>query len=171
MHKNHNSVFSIFGVIALCKFLPLIFVRTFPFRLTGFFLICLFFYLHFKLLFRCCVRKSPIGRGSCAWQALVFLLLWYRVKWIYKVFRLVQGRLLLFGRLHKSQYELLPFGALCNLIAEMHNIKILVIVLTGHVLWRLDLSNMMHHHPLVRGKYYALISSAQWSKNGYFHLH
>ena len=36
----------------------------------------------------------------------------------YKVFRLVQGRLLLFGRLLKSQYESLPFGALCNLIAK-----------------------------------------------------
>ena len=32
-------------------------------------------------------------------------------------FRLVQGRLLLCDRLFKSQYELLPFGALCNLIA------------------------------------------------------
>ena len=52
---------------------------------------------------------------------LIFLLLWYRVKWIYKVFRLVQGRLVLFGRLLKSQYELLPFGALCNLIAKMDN--------------------------------------------------
>ena len=36
------------------------------------------------------------------------------------VFRLVQGRLLLFSRLLKRQYELLPFGALCNLIAKMH---------------------------------------------------
>ena len=35
--------------------------------------------------------------------------------------RLVQGRLLLFGRLLKSQYKLLPFGAVCNLIATMHN--------------------------------------------------
>ena len=26
-----------------------------------------------------------------------------------------------FGRLLKSQYELLPFGALCNLIAKMNN--------------------------------------------------
>ena len=26
-----------------------------------------------------------------------------------------------FGRLLKSQYELLPFGTLCNLIAKMHN--------------------------------------------------
>ena len=26
-----------------------------------------------------------------------------------------------FGKLLKSQYELLPFGALCNLIAKMHN--------------------------------------------------
>ena len=34
-----------------------------------------------------------------------------------------------------------------------------IIVLTGHVLRRLDLSNMTHHRPLVRGKYYALISS------------
>ena len=34
---------------------------------------------------------------------------------------LVQGRLLLSGRLLKSQYELLPFDALCNLIAKMHN--------------------------------------------------
>ena len=33
------------------------------------------------------------------------------------------------------------------------------IVFTGHVLRRLDLSNMTHHRPLVRGKYYALISS------------
>ena len=38
-----------------------------------------------------------------------------------QVFRLVQGRLLLFGRLLKSQYELLPFGALCNLVDKMHN--------------------------------------------------
>ena len=36
-------------------------------------------------------------------------------------FRLVQGRLLLFDRLLKSQYELLPFGAFCNLIAKVHN--------------------------------------------------
>ena len=50
-----------------------------------------------------------------------FPFLWYRVKLIYKVFRLVQGRLPLFGRLLKSQYELLPFGALCNLIVKMHN--------------------------------------------------
>ena len=35
--------------------------------------------------------------------------------------RLVQGRLLLFGKLLKSQYELLPFHALCNLIAKMQN--------------------------------------------------
>ena len=33
------------------------------------------------------------------------------------------------------------------------------IVLTGHVLRRLDLSNMTHHRPLVRGDVYALISS------------
>ena len=26
-----------------------------------------------------------------------------------------------FGKLLKSQYELFPFGALCNLIAKMHN--------------------------------------------------
>ena len=38
-------------------------------------------------------------------------------------FRLVQGRLLLFGRLLKSQYKLLPFGALCNLVAKMHNLS------------------------------------------------
>ena len=36
-----------------------------------------------------------------------------------------------------------------------------LIVLTGHVLRRLDLSHMMHHRPLVRGNDYALISSAQ----------
>ena len=36
------------------------------------------------------------------------------------------------------------------------------IVLTGHVLRRLDLSNLTHHRPLVRGNDYALISSAQW---------
>ena len=40
----------------------------------------------------------------------------------------------------------------------------LIIVLTGHVLRRLDLSNMTHHRPVVRGKYYALRSSAQWRK-------
>ena len=34
-------------------------------------------------------------------------------------FRLVQGRLLLVDYL--SHYELLPFGALCNLIAKLHN--------------------------------------------------
>ena len=45
------------------------------------------------------------------------------------------------------------------------------IVLTGHVLRRSDLSNMTHHRPLGRGKYYTLISSAQWRKNGYYHLH
>ena len=44
---------------------------------------------------------------------LIFLLLWYRVKRIYKVFRLAQGRLLLVN--YFSQYELPPFGALCNL--------------------------------------------------------
>ena len=38
LHKNHNSIFSIFRVIALCKFLLWIFVCTFPFRFTGFFL-------------------------------------------------------------------------------------------------------------------------------------
>ena len=36
-------------------------------------------------------------------------------------FKLVQGRLLLFGGLLKSQYELPPLGALCNLIAKMDN--------------------------------------------------
>ena len=35
------------------------------------------------------------------------------------------------------------------------------IVLTGHVLRRLDLSNMTHHRPMVRGDDYALISTAQ----------
>ena len=39
---------------------------------------------------------------------------------IYKVFRLVQGRLLLSKKLG-SQYELLPFGASCDLIAKMYN--------------------------------------------------
>ena len=34
-----------------------------------------------------------------------------------------------------------------------------LIVLTGHVLQRLDLSNMMHHRPLVGGDDSALISS------------
>ena len=33
------------------------------------------------------------------------------------------------------------------------------------------LSNMTHHLPLVRGDDYALISSAQWRKNGNYHLH
>ena len=45
------------------------------------------------------------------------------------------------------------------------------IVLTGNVLRRLDLSNMTHHRPLVRGKYYALTNSAQRRKGGYYHLH
>ena len=45
------------------------------------------------------------------------------------------------------------------------------IVLTGHVLRKLNLSNMTHHRPLARGKYYALISSALWRKNGYYHLY
>ena len=45
------------------------------------------------------------------------------------------------------------------------------IVLTGHVLRRLDLSNIKHHRPLVRGDDYALRRSAQWKKNGYYHLH
>ena len=48
---------------------------------------------------------------------------------------------------------------------------ITAIVLTGHVLRRLDLSNMTHLRALVRGKYYALINSSQWRKNGYYHLH
>ena len=39
----------------------------------------------------------------------------------FEVFRLVQRRLLLFGRLLKSQYNLLPFDALYNLMAKMHN--------------------------------------------------
>ena len=39
---------------------------------------------------------------------------------IYKVFRQVQGRLLL-EKHFKSQYKLLPFGASCNLVAKMHN--------------------------------------------------
>ena len=30
-------------------------------------------------------------------------------------------RKITFGKLLKSEYELLPFGALCNLIAKMHN--------------------------------------------------
>ena len=51
------------------------------------------------------------------------------------------------------------------------NIGTRSIVWTGHVLRRLDLSNMTHHRPLVGGKYYALISSAQCRKNGYYHLH
>ena len=37
LHKNQKPVFSNFWVIALCKFLLWIFVRTFPFRFTGFF--------------------------------------------------------------------------------------------------------------------------------------
>ena len=37
----------------------------------------------------------------------------------FEVFRSVQGRLLLVDYL--SQYKLLPFGALCNFIAKMHN--------------------------------------------------
>ena len=36
------------------------------------------------------------------------------------VFILVQGRLLLVNHF-RSQYELIPFGALCNLIPKMHN--------------------------------------------------
>ena len=53
---------------------------------------------------------------------LVVLLIWYRGKLccIYKVFRLVQGRLL-WVKHFTSQYELLPFGATCNLLAKMHN--------------------------------------------------
>ena len=54
---------------------------------------------------------------------LIFLLLWYRVKRIYKVFKLVQGRLLLV-----DEYELLPFGALCNLKATMHNTSFKILV-------------------------------------------
>ena len=34
---------------------------------------------------------------------------------------LTNPREITFGKLLKSQYKLLPFGALCNLIAEMHN--------------------------------------------------
>ena len=34
----------------------------------------------------------------------------------------------------------------------------MIIVLTGHLLWRLDLSNVTHHRPLVRGDDYVLIS-------------
>ena len=48
------------------------------------------------------------------------------------------------------------------------------IVLKGHVLQRLDLSNMTHHRPLVRGDDYALVSSEvvlSGGKNGYYHLH
>ena len=44
-----------------------------------------------------------------------FIMVWSEIE----VFRLVQGRLLFVGYL--SQYQLLPFGALCNLIAKMHN--------------------------------------------------
>ena len=43
------------------------------------------------------------------------------IQGIYKVFRLVQGKLLLIGRLLKSRYKLISFGALCNLMAKMHN--------------------------------------------------
>ena len=43
--------------------------------------------------------------------------------------------------------------------------------LDSHVLRRLDLSNMTHHRPLVRGDDYALISSAQWIKNSSYDLH
>ena len=44
-----------------------------------------------------------------------FIIVWSKIE----VFRLVQGRLLLVDYL--SQYELLTFGALCNLIAKMYN--------------------------------------------------
>ena len=56
------------------------------------------------------------------YERLIFLLLWYRIKFrcIYKDFRVDQGRLPLV-KLLKSLYELLPFGGLCNLIAKMHN--------------------------------------------------
>ena len=57
-----------------------------------------------------------IGQKHGFYGRLIFLLLWFKVKWIYKVFRLVQGRLLLLDYLKKNQYELLPFGVLCNLI-------------------------------------------------------
>ena len=33
----------------------------------------------------------------------------------------ISPREITFGRLLKSQYELLPFDALCNLMAKMHN--------------------------------------------------
>ena len=33
----------------------------------------------------------------------------------------ISSREITFGKLLKSQYELLPFVALCNLIAKMHN--------------------------------------------------
>ena len=44
-----------------------------------------------------------------------FISVWSKIE----VFRLVQGKLLLVDLL--SQYELLPFSAMCNLIAKMHN--------------------------------------------------
>ena len=52
-----------------------------------------------------------------------------------------------------------------------HPSRIAVIVLTGHVLRRLDVSNMTHHRSPVRGDDYVLKSGAQWRKNGYYHLH
>ena len=53
---------------------------------------------------------------------LIFLLLWFREKLccIYKVFRLVQGGLL-WVKHFKSQYKLLPFDAMCNLISKVHD--------------------------------------------------
>ena len=38
-------------------------------------------------------------------------------------FKASPREMITFVRLLKKQYELLPFGALCNLIAEMHTIS------------------------------------------------
>ena len=55
-----------------------------------------------------------------------------------------------------------PNGVHPKISSFLRLLVLYLIILIGHVLRRLDLSNMTHHRPLVRRKYYALISSAQW---------
>ena len=79
--------------------------------------------LHMYVIFTsryCFLSKCAQYDPSCR-RALKHYSFIHSVKSIYKGVGLVQGRLRLLGRLLKSQYELLPFGDLCNFIAKMHN--------------------------------------------------
>ena len=67
-----------------------------------------------------------------------FIIVWSKIE----VFRLVQGKLLLVDLL--SQYELLPFSAMCNLIAKMHNTSKFWMQISFIILFIIDLYKDNH---------------------------